>query len=150
MTANQFDPFRDLLSLQERMNRMFQESLSRSRGEEEEIVSAGAWKPPVDIFESADRIVLRADLPGVAQEDIDLRIENGALRLRGERRLPDGARPEDYHRIERPFGNFVRVFALPNSVDPSKVKAEFRNGVLDVTLAKRQESQARPVSIEVK
>jgi len=150
MPTSHFDPFRDLLSLQERMNRMFRESLSRSRGEEEEILAAGAWRPTVDIYEALDRIVLRADLPGVLQEDVDLRIENGTLRLRGERRMPDGAKPEEYLRIERPFGSFVRGFALPSSVDTSKVRAEFKSGVLEVTLPKRQESQARPVTIEVK
>ena len=150
MTTKQFDAFRDLMSLQERMNRMFQESLSRSRGEEEEIAAAGAWRPPVDIYEASDRIVLRADIPGVVQNEIDLRIENGTLRLRGERRMPDGAKPEDYHRIERPFGTFVRVFSLPSSVDPGSVKAEYKNGILEVTLPKRQESQARPVAIEVR
>ena len=149
MTTNQFDPFRDLLSLQERMNRMFQDSLSRSRGDEADAAVSGSWKPPVDIYEGADRVVLRADLPGVLQEHIDLRIENGTLRLKGERKMPDGLRPEDYHRVERPFGVFVRVFSLPSSVDTAKVRAEFKHGVLEVTLPKRQESQARPVVIQV-
>jgi len=149
MATSNFDPFRDLLSLQERMNRMFQESLSRSRGDEDEILAAGAWRPAVDIYEAADKVILRVDIPGMAQEDIDLRIENGALRLRGERRMPEGARPEEYHRVERPFGSFVRVFSLPGSVDTSRVKAEYRNGVLEVNLPKRQESQARPVAIEI-
>jgi len=143
-----FDPFRDLLLLQDRMNRLFQESLSRSRGEDE-IASGGAWTPPVDIYEGPDRVVLRADLPGLGQDEIDLRIENGQLRLRGSRVLPEGAAPEEYHRVERPFGNFVRVFSLPNSVDVTRVKADLRNGVLEVTLPKRQESQARPVKIDV-
>ena len=149
MATSNFDPFRDLLSLQERMNRMFQESLSRSRGDEDEILAAGAWRPAVDIYEAADKVILRVDVPGMSQEDIDLRIENGALRLRGERRMPDGVRPEEYHRVERPFGSFVRVFSLPSSVDTSRVKAEYRNGVLEVNLPKRQESQARPVAIEI-
>src|SRR5207247_5588467 len=139
MPTSQFNPFRDLLSLQERMNRMFQESLSRSRGEEEEIAAAGSWKPAVDIYEAADRIVLRADLPGVRQEEIDLRIENGTLRLRGERRMPDGAKPEEYHRVERPFGTFVRAFSLPRSVDPAQVRAGFRGGVLEVRVPTRRE-----------
>src|SRR5438128_902370 len=104
MSTSQFDPIRDLLGLQERMNRLFQESLSRSRGEEVDVASGGTWSPPVDIYEAADRIVLRADLPGVAQHEIDLRIENGQLRLRGARNLPEGAGREEYHRIERPFG----------------------------------------------
>ena len=149
MATSNFDPFRDLLSLQERMNRMFQESLSRSRGDEDEILAAGAWRPAVDIYEATDKVILRVDVPGMSQEDIDLRIENGALRLRGERRMPDGVRPEEYHRVERPFGSFVRVFSLPSSVDTSRVKAEYRNGVLEVNLPKRQESQARPVAIEI-
>jgi HSP20 family protein len=148
MSASHSDPFRDLLTLQERMNRLFQESLSRSRGEED-VASSGSWVPPVDIYEGSDRVVLRADLPGMKQEDIDLRIENGQLRLRGTRNLPEGAGREEYHRIERPFGNFVRVFSLPNTVDVSRVRAEFRNGVLEVSLPKREESQPRPVKIEV-
>lgn len=146
--ANPFDPFRDLITLQERMNRLFQESLSRSRGEDD-IAAGGAWTPPVDIYEGPDRVVLRADIPGIAQEELDLRIENGQLRLRGARALPAGADREEYHRIERPFGSFVRVFSLPSSVDVTKVKAELKNGVLEVSLPKRQESQARPVKIDV-
>ena len=149
MSTSHFDPFRDLLSLQERMNRLFQESLSRSRGQEDDVASGGAWSPPVDIYEGSENVVLRADLPGLRQDEIDVRIENGQLRLRGTRALPDGAGREEYHRIERPFGNFVRVFSLPNTVDVTRVKAEFRNGVLEVTLPKRQESQPRPVKIQV-
>lgn len=149
MSTSQFDPFRDLITLQERMNRLFQESLARSRGGEDDVTSGGAWAPPVDIYEGPDRVVLRADLPGVGQEDIDLKIEDGQLRLRGSRNLPQGARREEYHRIERPFGSFVRAFALPNTVDVNHVKAEFKNGVLEVTMPKRQESQARSVKIDV-
>jgi HSP20 family protein len=146
--SSQFDPFRDLLSLQERMNRLFQESLARSRGEDE-VATGGAWAPPVDIYEGPDRVVLRADVPGISQEEVDLKIENGQLRLRGSRSLPEGAGREEYHRIERPFGGFVRVFSLPNGVDVTKVRAELRNGVLEVTLPKRQESQAKSVKIDV-
>ena len=149
MSTSQFDPFRDLLNLQERMNRLFQESLSRTRGEDDVIASGGAWSPPVDIYEGPDKVVLRTDLPGVSQDEIDLSIENGQLRLKGTRKLPDGANREEYHRIERPFGSFVRAFALPNTVDVGKVKAEFKNGVLEVTLQKRQELQARAVKIDV-
>jgi HSP20 family protein len=149
MSSTHFDPFRDLLSLQERMNRLFQESLSRSRGQEDDVAAGGAWSPPVDIYEGAESVVLRADLPGIRQDEIDLRIENNQLRLRGTRTLPDGAGREEYHRIERPFGTFVRVFALPNTVDTTKVRAEFKNGVLEVMLPKRQESQPRPVKIQV-
>src|SRR5262245_39268753 len=104
MPTSQFDPFRDLLSLQERMNRLFQESLWRSGGQEDDISAAGAWSPPVDIYEGTENVVLRADLPGLLQDEIDLRIENGQLRLRGTRSLPGGVGREEYHRIERPFG----------------------------------------------
>lgn len=149
MPTSQFDPFRDLITLQERMNRLFQESLARSRGGEEEVSGGGAWTPPVDIYEGPDRVILRADLPGFSQGDIDLKIEDGQLRLRGSRALPQGARREEYHRIERPFGTFMRAFALPNTVDVGHVRAELKNGVLEVTLLKRQESQARAVKIDV-
>ena len=149
MSTSQFDPFRDLLNLQERMNRLFQESLSRTRGDEDVLASGGPWSPPVDIYEGPDKVVLRTDLPGVSHEEIDLSIENGHLRLKGTRNLPEGASREEYHRIERPFGSFVRAFALPNTVDVSKVRAEFKSGVLEVTLVKRQERQARSVRIDV-
>jgi HSP20 family protein len=149
MTASQFDPFRDLLNLQERMNRLFQESLARTSGEEDGRMSGGAWAPAVDIYEGPEKVVLRTDLPGLTQDEIELSIENGQLRLRGARKMPEGTNREEYLRIERPFGSFVRVFSLPNSVDVGRIKAEFKNGVLEVTMLKRQEHQARPVRIDV-
>src|SRR6267143_2437401 len=108
MTATKWEPFRDLLTIQDRMNRLFQEGLGRRIGQED--LQAGQWSPPVDIFESNDRIVLRADLPGVEQDDIELRVDEGVLILRGQRKLPPDLRPEDMHRSERPHGTFVRSF----------------------------------------
>src|SRR5207245_1140591 len=115
MADTKWEPFRDLLTIQDRMNRLFQEGLGRHMGHEER--PAGQWSPPVDILESDDRTLLRADLPGVEQDDIELRVEDGTLILRGQRKPPADVRPEDMHRSERPHGTFVRSFSLPQNID---------------------------------
>ena len=148
MADTKWEPFRDLLTIQDRMNRLFQEGLGRRIGPEDR--PAGQWSPPVDILESDDRIVLRADLPGVEQDDIELRLEDSTLILRGQRKRPGDVRPEDLHRAERPHGTFVRSFSLPSNVDQSGIRASQKNGVLEVVLPKKQESRAKAIRIEVK
>ncbi|MBI1949910.1 MAG: Hsp20/alpha crystallin family protein [Acidobacteria bacterium] len=110
---------------------------------------AGPWSPAMDIFEIDDRIVLRADLPGVAGEDIEVRVEEGVLVLRGQRCPAGDVRPEEMHRAERPHGSFVRSFSLPQSVDQARIRATHRNGVLEIVLPKIQESKAKSITIEV-
>ena len=148
MADTKWEPFRDLLTIQDRMNRLFQEGLGRRMGPEDR--PAGQWSPPVDILENDDRIVLRADLPGVEQDDIELRVEDGILVLRGQRKPPADVRPEDMHRSERPHGSFVRSFSLPQNIDLSAIRASQKSGVLEVIMPKKQESKAKAIRIEVK
>ncbi|HYS05972.1 MAG TPA: Hsp20/alpha crystallin family protein [Candidatus Dormibacteraeota bacterium] len=148
MTVVKWDPYRDVWTLQDRVNRLFQEGMSAPQGQED--LQAGQWTPPVDIFENAETIVLRADLPGVDQDDIEMRVEGGTLVIRGRRRLSGDLRPEDMHRAERPHGTFVRSFGLPTNVDQAGIRATQKNGVLEVILPKRQESKAKAIRIEVK
>ncbi|HEY2931619.1 MAG TPA: Hsp20/alpha crystallin family protein [Acidobacteriota bacterium] len=138
--------FRDLIGLQERMNRLFDDSISRSRGQED--LSNGSWSPAVDIYETEDQIVIKAELPEVNKDSIDLRIENNTLSIRGERKLSDEAKRENYHRIERAYGPFYRIFSLPNVVDPENVIASYKDGVLKLALNKRAESRPRSIKID--
>jgi HSP20 family protein len=129
------------------MNRLFDQTMSRSHPEQEMV--EGSWTPPVDIYEAQDRVVLRADIPGMKQEEIDIRVENNVLLIRGERRLDPSQKREEFLRIERPLGTFSRSFSLPPTADQGRISAEYRNGVLEVTLAKRVEAQARSVKVAV-
>jgi len=148
MTTTRWDPFRDLMSIQERMNRLFQETLARQQGQED--IQAGQWTPAVDIHETGDRIVLRADLPGLEQSQIEVRVDDNTLTLRGDRRPPTDVRQEEFHRAERPHGSFLRSFSLPQGVDQGGIKASYRNGVLEVSLPKRQEARAASIRVDVK
>ncbi len=148
MTTTRWDPFRDLTTIQDRMNRLFQDTMARQRGQEN--IESGQWAPAVDIFETGDRIVLRADLPGIEQSDIELRVDDNVLFLRGERRPGGDVKPEDFHRAERPYGPFLRSFSLPGNVDQSGIRASQKNGVLEVVLPKKQESKAKSIRVEVK
>ncbi|HKY31837.1 MAG TPA: Hsp20/alpha crystallin family protein [Candidatus Polarisedimenticolia bacterium] len=149
MALTRWDPFRDLVSLQERMNRLFEDSLSRSKTTDQEM-AMGAWTPPVDIFETPEEVVLKADLPGVDQRDIDVRIENSTLVLRGERKFLKEAKEEDYHRIERSYGVFSRSFQLPGTIDQGKITAVHKEGVLEVHLPKREDTRPKQIKVDIK
>lgn len=148
MALTRWDPFRDLVSLQERMNRLFEDSMSRSKMTDEDM-GMGAWTPSVDIFETPESVVLRADLPGVSQGDIDVRIENNTLTLRGERKFLKEAKEEDYHRIERSYGVFSRTFQLPGSIDQGGITAKQKDGVLEIHLPKREDTRPQQIKVEV-
>jgi HSP20 family protein len=151
MAIVRWEPFRDLVSLQERMNRLFDESfrgLGRF-GAEDDWSLGGTWAPAVDIYEHEGNIVLKAELPGVDGKDVDVRVENNVLTLRGERKLDQEVKRENYHRIERSYGSFTRSFTLPTVVDTSNIKAEYKDGVLRVTLPKREEAKPRQIQINV-
>ncbi len=145
MNVVKYDPFRDLKSLQDEMNRLF--SGTFSRGSQDEIMR-GAWSPSVDIFENKDQIVLEAELPGMTAEDVNISIENNVLTLHGERRFEKKDESDNFHRVERSYGSFTRSFTLPPTVSSENANAEFENGVLRLTLAKREE--AKPHRIEIK
>jgi HSP20 family protein len=149
MAVVRWEPFRDLLTLQERMNRMFNESY-RGRGASEDDWSlGGSWAPAVDIYEHEGNIVLTAELPGVDPKDVDVRVENNVLTLRGERKWNTDVQRESYHRVERAYGSFTRSFTLPNVVDTTNIKADFKDGMLRLVLPKREEAKPKQISINV-
>ena len=140
-----YDPFRELRSLQDEVNRVF--SSSFNRGGDNELMR-GAWSPSVDIYENKDHIVMEAELPGMRPEDVDISIENNVLTLHGERKFEKKDEQDNFHRVERSYGSFTRSFTLPPTVTSENIDASFDNGVLKLTLAKREE--AKPRRIEIK
>jgi HSP20 family protein len=148
MTVVGWGPFRDLMTLQERMNRLFDDSLRGARSADE-AMSTTSWSPAVDIYETEDAIVLKAELPEVDQKDIDIQIENNTLTIRGERKFDNSTKKESYHRIERAYGMFNRTFSLPNLIDQEKIKAEYKEGVLKVELPKRAETKPKQIKVAV-
>jgi HSP20 family protein len=138
-----FDPFRDLARIQEEMGRLLDERSTQQPAE-----SIG-WTPACDVYEDADEVVIRAALAGVDPKDVEIRVENGVLTLKGERKVEMEEKKENYHRVEMAYGFFTRTFALPTSVDPEKVHAESKNGVLAVHLPKRAEAKPRSIQVKV-
>lgn len=148
MAIVRWEPFRDLVTLQDRMNRLFDESVGRFRSGDE-TMDAGVWSPAVDIYETEQDIVLKAELPEVNQNDIDIRLENNTLTLKGERKFERETQQENYHRVERSYGAFSRSFTLPSTVDQDKIKAEYKDGILKVTLPKREETKPKQIKVSV-
>lgn len=147
MTLVKWDPFRELVRMEERMNRLFGDNFLRPTLGEREIT--GEWLPPVDIYEDAEWVVIKAELPEMDMKDIDVKIEDNTLRIRGERKLEREDKKDNYHRIERYYGSFSRSFTLPSTVDQEKVKAAYDRGVLRITLPKKEETKPRKIKIEV-
>jgi HSP20 family protein len=143
------DPFRDLTSIQERMNQIFEDALSRTRGREEGL-RTGMWTPAVDIYEKTDSVVVKAELPGVEKDQISVEVKDGILTLRGERKFERDVKEESCHRIERAYGSFLRSFSLPVSVDQDKVSAKFKDGVLEVELPKKEKVKPKQIRVDVK
>lgn len=147
MALLKWDPFKDLLFLQERMSRIFDEALMQYKGSSG--LSGGAWFPPVDIYESGDRIVLKAELPGVEIKDVSVEVDENVITLKGDRKLNKGMNMENYHRMERFYGTFQRVFSLPNVVDKNEITANFKDGVLEITVPKVVEESQKSIKINV-
>ncbi|MDQ2937117.1 MAG: Hsp20/alpha crystallin family protein [Acidobacteriota bacterium] len=145
MTIVRYDPFRDLRTLQEEVNRLFSTNLTRGFGEEG--ISRGAWNPSVDIYENKDHIVLEAELPGMNPDEFELSVENNVITLRGERQFEKKDETDNYHRVERSYGSFTRSFTLPQTVSADGATAEYQNGVLRVTLPKREDTKARRIQV---
>jgi HSP20 family protein len=149
MSITRFDPFRELAHMQDRINRIFGD-VYRGEGDHDAVLNRGDWLPPVDIFENDNHeIVLTAEIPGVRKEDLDIRVENNTLTIRGERKREQETTKENYHRVERLYGTFTRSFSLPSTVDNEKVNAEFKDGVLKVTLPAREEAKPRQIQVQV-
>jgi HSP20 family protein len=142
MTVLKYNPFNDvddmpgMKHLQDTVARFFNDA-------------SRPWTPAVDIRETENELVLEMDVPGVAQEDVEIRLENYALTIKGERKFDSENQGKGYHRIERSYGSFARTFTLPNSVDTEKVKADYKNGVLSVTLPKKEVAKPRTIRVEI-
>ena len=147
MAIARFDPFRDLAVLQDRMNRLFNDR--NSDHSEDHLLNRGTWTPAVDIYESEGELVLKAELPDMRREDMDVSVENQMLTIRGERKLDHEIKQENFHRVERAYGSFVRTFSLPPTVEASKIAAEYKNGVLTVKLPVREEAKPRTINVAV-
>jgi HSP20 family protein len=146
MPGTRWDTFRDLMALQEKMNRLFEQTLSRSRTPAE-IAASGTWSPAVDLYETPNEFVLKVELPEVEQKDIELRITSNRLTLKGERLMQEQVRQDHFHRMERAFGHFSRAFSLPGSVDPDRVQAELKDGILRVIMPKMVDGRSKPIRI---
>ena len=147
MNIVRFDPFREMAALQDRVNRAFGDV---SRRYDDDLTTRGAWVPAVDIYQTDNHtLVLKVELPDVTREDIDLRVENNTLTITGQKQRDKAVKEEQYHRIERTFGSFSRTFTLPPTVDAGKIGAEYKNGVLTVTLPLRDEAKPRQIQVTV-
>ena len=146
MAIVKVDPFREFAAMQDRMNRLFGNVYLR----DEDTGVRGSWAPAVDIFETENHdLVVRAELPGISREDIEVSVENNTLILKGEKKFDAQVKEENYRRIERTYGTFHRSFTLPTTVDTSKVVADFKNGVLTVKLPFREEARPRTINVDV-
>jgi len=149
MALTRVYPGSELRGLQEDFNRLFTSAFPRLFGAEEGL-QRGNWSPAVDIFENKDTITVEADLPGLNPGDFDLSIENYTLTLRGERRFEKRDEGDNYHRVERSYGSFMRTFTLPSTVDVEDIRAEYKDGVLRISLPKREEVKPRQIQVAVK
>ena len=146
MAITRVDPFREFATLQDRMNRMFGDIYLR----DEDVSGRPGWIPAVDIYETDGHdLVVKAELPDLTRENIEVTVENNTLTIRGERKLPGDVKEEQFRRVERQYGTFSRSFTLPNTVDSSQVSAEYKNGVLTVKLPFRDEAKPRTVNVDI-
>lgn len=144
-TLTRWEPFRGVTSLQEQVNRLFNDAFER-QGEESSLT---AWAPAVDIYETEHELVVKADLPDVDPKDLDIRVENNVLTIRGERKFEKKVNEENYLRVERAYGSFARSFTLANSVNSDAIKADYQNGVLTLTIPKKEEAKPKQIKINV-
>lgn len=144
-SITRWDPFRAVTGLQDQVNRLF-ESTFPSRPDDSALAT---WSPAVDIYETPNELVLKADLPDIDEKDLDVRIESNMLTVRGERKFEQSIKEDNYLRVERAYGSFSRSFSLPNTVNAEAIQAQYRNGVLTVTMPKRAESKPKQVKVSV-
>ncbi len=147
MAIVKYNPIRELKAMQEQMNRLLDLAWNREPGED---IREGVWQPQVDIYEDEEAVIIHAELPGMDQKDIEVKIENCTLTLRGERKHEQDIKKENYHRVERYYGSFQRSFSLPHTIDQEKVKAACDKGVLTITLPKKEETKPKQINVEIK
>jgi HSP20 family protein len=141
-----WDPFRGLTTLQDQVNRIFESGLVQGRTGQSDLAT---WAPAVDIYEGQNELVAKVDLPGVDEKDIDIRLENNTLTIRGERKFEKSVSEDNYLRVERAYGSFARTFSLPNTVNAEGINASYNNGVLTIHMPKREESKPKQVKVNV-
>ena len=143
-SITRFEPFRGVSSLQNQINRLFNEAFDRS-----EEGSLTPWAPAVDIYETEQELVVKADLPDVKPEDLDIRVENNVLTIRGERKFEKKVSEDKYLRVERAYGSFSRSFSLASTVNAEAIKADYKDGVLALTIPKREEAKPKQIKVQV-
>jgi len=148
MAIVRWDPFRDVAALQDRINRIFNDSFGRSRDLDDE-VSLYDWRPPVDIYETSDGIALKVELPGVNKDDVSVEVKDNVLTLKGERLLDPEIKDEHYYRKERSFGKFNRSFSLQEPIKPDLIKAGFKDGVLTVEVPRPEEEKPKQITVNI-
>ena len=141
-----WEPFREFSTLQDRLNRLFQQSVSEGR---EESLTTSSFAPAVDVYEDDHQVTLKIEVPGIDEKDIDVRLENNTLTVTGERRLEKEEKEENYRRVERQYGSFTRTFTLPTTVDAEKVSATYDKGVLKIALPKKAEAKPKQIKVNV-
>ena len=144
-TPTRWEPFRGATTLQDQVNRLFNDVFERQGGES----NLTAWAPAVDIYESEHELVVKADLPDIDPKDLDIRVENNILTIRGERKFEKKVNEESYLRVERAYGSFARSFTLANTVNSDAIKAEYQNGVLTLTIPKKEEAKPKQIKVNV-
>lgn len=144
MAITRWDPFREVQTLQNRMNSLF-----RDMNGDNDPLTAASFAPPVDIYEDDKKVVIKLEVPGINEKDLDVRMENHTLTVKGERKLEQEEKEENFHRIERRYGSFFRAFTLPTTVDAENIKANYHNGVLRLELTKKPEAQPKQIKVDV-
>jgi HSP20 family protein len=140
-----FEPFREVATLQDRMNRLFRESFNQA-GQEESLTNT-SFAPAVDVYEDEHNVTLKIEVPGIDEKDIDVRLENNTLTVHGERKIEKEEKEENYRRVERQYGSFTRTFTLPTTVDSEKVSANYDKGVLKIALPKKAEAKPKQIKV---
>jgi HSP20 family protein len=144
-TINRFEPYSGASTLQDQVNRLLNQAFGNSSDE----ASITTWAPAVDIFETEHELVVKADLPDVRPEDLDIRVENNILTIRGDRKFEKKVDEKNYLRVERTYGSFSRSFSLVNTVNSEAIKADYKNGVLTLTIPKREEAKPKQIKVNV-
>jgi HSP20 family protein len=144
-TLSRWEPFTGAVTLQDQINRLFNDTFGRTSQES----NLTAWAPAVDIFETEHELIVKADLPDVDPKDLDIRVENNILTIRGERKFEKKVSEDKYLRVERAYGSFSRSFSLANTVNPEGIKAEYQNGVLTLVVPKREEAKPKQIKVNV-
>jgi HSP20 family protein len=144
MVINLWDPFREVVALQSRVNSLF-----REMGDSDSPLTTASFVPAVDVYEDTKKVVLKLEVPGIEEKDLDIRVENNTLTVKGERKFEKEEKEENFHRIERRYGSFYRAFTLPSTLDTEHVNANYNNGVLKLELTKKAEAQPRQIKVNV-